>query len=725
MKTKLLLFTFFLTFVTTKAQLVLLDEPQSEGIGTVYSLAVYDNDILYTMVKNNTTLLPGVFLSNGVPGEKIELLPGSTARAYFSTNVSGDAVRLYKDGNYTTTKAIYAGVVNTGALNQVYKLNNSRSLLIPENTFKPTVSNFNMQLVTNDGLVTIDTIQENLINKLVVRHFKKDGNQVNFTLPESFYGENSPNSFFKWNDKLFFRAQVSGELDLYEVDALGTRRVTQNKVSKPTSFKGVSPKSFLLDDYIYFIGRDGFYTNVVPGPVERNYPVNICFSNGDIDFGSTETAINNGDDGSLGYKSFSDADSPDNILGKINEKIIYFKQDGFSKKFYSIPNLEDLEIDAPQIDVFQYVQYQKKLYVFPKVGFGFYEDLFISDGTKSGTRKMFIPRYIATSTPAKNIGKIVPVGDRLYFLAEYSLSEKKHLLLAYDINEDSIKLVYQFPNDVKPNVNFLYPYNNGFIVRSRETINSEEKIYTLNAEIRAKIFNNSGSKTTRKNNTTFTYNSKTYHVDANSITFNENDQLKVQLLDTLSNQFKGNIINLPNNENKARISSLFYAVNTLKENNTFSASLTLGFDDDMIENINLTGDNITILAYDNNNWTEITPQSFNNNSKTVTINVSDFTSEVFFFVKYNGVLSTGISAIIKDNFSIYPNPATSFINIKSKSIDQEIQSVEVFNLLGKKVIHQKNKTFNTILNTSSLSKGIYFIKLKTKSQQFTKKIIIE
>lgn len=75
--------------------------------------------------------------------------------------------------------------------------------------------------------------------------------------------------------------------------------------------------------------------------------------------------------------------------------------------------------------------------------------------------------------------------------------------------------------------------------------------------------------------------------------------------------------------------------------------------------------------------------------------------------------------------SVYPNPATSFIKIKSKSIDQEIQSVEVFNLLGKKVLHQKSKTFNTVLNTSSLSKGIYFIKLKTNSQQFTKKIIIE
>ena len=723
MKTKLLLFTFFLTFVTTKAQLVLLDEPQGEGIGTVYSLAVYDNDILYTMVKNNTTLLPGVFLSNGVPGEKIELLPGTTSRAYFSTNVSGDAVRLYKDGNYTTKKAIYAGVVNTGALNQVYKLNNSRSLLIPENIFKPTVSNFNMQLVANDGLVTIDTIQENLVNKLVVRHFKKDGNQVNFTLPESFYGEKTPNTFFKWNDKLFFIANILGETDFYEVDALGTRRVTQNKVSKSTAFKGVSPSSILLDDYLYFKGRDGFYTNVTPGPLERNYPTRICYTNGDLDFGSSETEIYNGDDGSLGYKSFSDADRPDNILGKINKKIIYFKQDGFSKKFYSTPNLEDLEIDAPQTDVYRYVQHQNKLYVFPKVGFGFYEDLFISDGTKSGTSKMFIPRYIATSTPAKNIGKIVPVGDKLYFLAEYSLSEKKHLLLAYDINEDSIKLVYQFPNDVKPNVNFLYPYNNGFIVRSRETINSEEKIYTLNAEIRAKVFNNSGSKTTNKDNTTFTYDSKNYYVTANSITFNENDQLKVQLLDTLSNQFKGNIINLPNNENKARISSLFYAVNTLKENNIFSASLTLGFDNDMIENINLTGDNITILAYNNNNWTEITPQSFNNKSKTVTISVSDFPSEAFFFIKYNGVLSTNHELIKSSEISIYPNPATSVINIKS--IDEEIQSVAVFNLLGKRVLHQKNKIFNTVLNTSSLSKGIYLIKLKTKNQQFTEKIIIE
>lgn len=81
--------------------------------------------------------------------------------------------------------------------------------------------------------------------------------------------------------------------------------------------------------------------------------------------------------------------------------------------------------------------------------------------------------------------------------------------------------------------------------------------------------------------------------------------------------------------------------------------------------------------------------------------------------------------VLKEEIKIYPNPATSFINIKLKSIDQEIESVTVFNVLGKKVVSKNYQTSNAVLDTNSLPKGIYFVKVKTKNQQFTKKIIIE
>lgn len=721
MKTRLLFFSFFAVIFATKAQLVLLDEPIGEGSGAVFSLAVYDNDILYSMTKDNATFTSGVFLSNGVPGERVDLLPGGSFRAQFNANITGDFVRLYNEGNYVANQSIYAGIFRQGSLNKVYKLNKTRSLLIPDNIFKPTTNNFNIQKVANGGLVTIDTIQENGIDKLVLRHIKDDGNQDNFTLPDAFLGENLPGLFVKWNDKLIFNASVLGESDLYEVDALGVRRVTQNKVSKPTAFKGVTPKSLLLDDFIYFIGRDGFYTNVVPGPAERNYPVRVCYTNGDIDFGSTETAINNGDDGSLGYKSFNETDSPDNILGKINNKVIYFKEDGFSKKFYSVPNLEDLEIDAPQTNVFQYIQHEEKLYVFPKVGFGFHEDLFISNGTKAGTRKISIPRYIATSTPAKNIGKVVPVGNRLYFLAEYEVSETKHLLLAYNTDDDRIELIFKFPNNVKPNVNYLYSYNNGFIIRSKETLNSEEKIYTVNAEIRSKIFDNSQSKST-KNSTKFTYDTVEYNVDANTTTFNETDKLKVQLLDTLSIQFKSSITKLPDNEDKNKISKLFYGVSTLKENNTFSSTLSLGFDDDMFKGADVTGDKLTLLAYYNNSWTELNAQSFDNTNKTLTINLMNLPSEAYIFFKFNGTLSVENSELTETLVNIYPNPATSNINIKASSA---ITQLEMYNILGKKVLSKKNDTQNLSIDVSNFAKGMYLIKAKTDDYLVTKKIIID
>ena len=121
MKRKLLLLFLLLAF-NVKAQLVLLDEPLGEGSGSVYSLAVYDNDIFYTMVKDNSTFTAGVFISNGVPEDRIELMEGTNNRAYFNINSTGDQVRLYGNGNYTSGNTIYAGVVSSGGLNRIYKL---------------------------------------------------------------------------------------------------------------------------------------------------------------------------------------------------------------------------------------------------------------------------------------------------------------------------------------------------------------------------------------------------------------------------------------------------------------------------------------------------------------------------------------------------------------------------------------------------------------------------
>ncbi|WP_299779668.1 T9SS type A sorting domain-containing protein [uncultured Formosa sp.] len=62
---------------------------------------------------------------------------------------------------------------------------------------------------------------------------------------------------------------------------------------------------------------------------------------------------------------------------------------------------------------------------------------------------------------------------------------------------------------------------------------------------------------------------------------------------------------------------------------------------------------------------------------------------------------------------IYPNPTTRLVNIKSIQ-DTQIQSFEIFDLLGKSIKNQENKILSTAMtfNTSKLLKGIYLIKVQ-------------
>ena len=71
----------------------------------------------------------------------------------------------------------------------------------------------------------------------------------------------------------------------------------------------------------------------------------------------------------------------------------------------------------------------------------------------------------------------------------------------------------------------------------------------------------------------------------------------------------------------------------------------------------------------------------------------------------------------KLNANISPNPAKDFINIQS---DGKIKSVEIYNLHGQKLITTTQKQ----INISSLSSGVYLVRIEDdKNNTTTKKII--
>jgi hypothetical protein len=76
-------------------------------------------------------------------------------------------------------------------------------------------------------------------------------------------------------------------------------------------------------------------------------------------------------------------------------------------------------------------------------------------------------------------------------------------------------------------------------------------------------------------------------------------------------------------------------------------------------------------------------------------------------------------------FSIYPNPATDQLNVIRNSINVTA-TLEIYNMLGEKISSYNFSAGRKeiMIKTSNLSRGIYFVKLKTESCASTKKLIV-
>lgn len=113
----------------------------------------------------------------------------------------------------------------------------------------------------------------------------------------------------------------------------------------------------------------------------------------------------------------------------------------------------------------------------------------------------------------------------------------------------------------------------------------------------------------------------------------------------------------------------------------------------IITNMNFSGVQKVIV-----NETNIIAVGNNNSPSNVTL------------AKYNNsnLLSIQENQFKNRKFSIYPNPVEDKLNIIPLS-EQQINAVEILDVLGKKVF-EKNQNINQ-LNTASLPKGIYFLKI--------------
>ena len=88
----------------------------------------------------------------------------------------------------------------------------------------------------------------------------------------------------------------------------------------------------------------------------------------------------------------------------------------------------------------------------------------------------------------------------------------------------------------------------------------------------------------------------------------------------------------------------------------------------------------------------------------------------------------GDTSFLASNFSFYPNPSKGTFNIQFKEVVSDF-NVEIFDVTGKVVyinaFYQNSDLVKEIKIQDEISKGIYFMNIKTNEGLITKKIIIE
>ncbi len=91
------------------------------------------------------------------------------------------------------------------------------------------------------------------------------------------------------------------------------------------------------------------------------------------------------------------------------------------------------------------------------------------------------------------------------------------------------------------------------------------------------------------------------------------------------------------------------------------------------------------------------------------------------YIHKNTTLSTDSFDLVQ--VSAYPNPSNAEWNIRTSNTN--ITSIEVFNLLGKKVLSQRANDTNVAISTNGLSSGIYIAKVQTELGTKSIKLIRE
>ena len=91
----------------------------------------------------------------------------------------------------------------------------------------------------------------------------------------------------------------------------------------------------------------------------------------------------------------------------------------------------------------------------------------------------------------------------------------------------------------------------------------------------------------------------------------------------------------------------------------------------------------------------------------------EFETQETVSITANSTLGTG-NYLSESEITLFPNPTTDVLNIKLRDSNSLPDTYTIYNMLGQVVLQQSIAELNDLtVNTSSLSKGMYFIKIAT------------
>ncbi|MEZ4875741.1 MAG: T9SS type A sorting domain-containing protein [Flavobacteriaceae bacterium] len=155
-------------------------------------------------------------------------------------------------------------------------------------------------------------------------------------------------------------------------------------------------------------------------------------------------------------------------------------------------------------------------------------------------------------------------------------------------------------------------------------------------------------------------------------------------------------LDLTQNTNLTKLVCNFNDLNFLNVKNTNNLNV-ITFS--AVSNPNLSCIIVDDAAYSTANWTSIDSGTvFSETLAGCSLSVESFTSEI--------------------DCNVYPNPSDTQFTI---AYDREIDSIQLFNVFGQKVIETKNKT----IQVENIKPGIYFLKVYSEERILTKKIMIK